>query len=120
MLTVLNIFQISQHSVTCVGYYKICTRNHGFPEISKIYQTLKSCISENSEYFFKIRKDPERSMSELSYEPNTIKNGHLAQKLGSMKGRRFSENPLSQPHTVGRYPFARMWIDQAISGVWYR
>ena len=94
----LNIFQMSQHSVTYVGCYKIYTRNHGFSEISKIYQTLKSCISENSEYFFKIRKDPERSMSELSYEPNTIKNGHLAQKLGPMKDRRFSENSLSQPH----------------------
>ena len=66
-----------------------------FPEIPP---TLMSCIFELSEDFFKISKDPERSMSKLSNEPNTIKNGHLAQKLGAMKDRRFSENSLSQLH----------------------
>ena len=49
-----------------------------FPEIPP---TLMSCIFELSEDFFKISKDPERSMSKLSFEPNTIKNGHLAAKL---------------------------------------
>ena len=31
-------------------------------------------------------------MSELSYEPNTIKNGHLAQTLGPLKGCHFTNN----------------------------
>ena len=37
-------------------------------------------------------------MSQLSYEPNTVKNGHLTQKLEPLKDRRFLENPLSHPH----------------------
>ena len=66
-----------------------------FPEIPP---TLMSCIFELSEDFFKISKDPERSMSKLSNEPNTIKNGHLAQKLEPIKSSKFSGNSLSPPH----------------------
>ena len=48
------------------------------PGFSEIRPTLRSSISELSEYFYKISTFLERSMSKLSYEPNTIKNGHLA------------------------------------------
>ena len=87
---------------------KSCRRILDFPEISEISPTLRSCISELNEYFFKIRKDPERSMSELSYEPNTVKNGHLVQKLEPLKDRRFSENSLSHPHSQSVATF--LWI----------
>ena len=60
--------------------------------------TLRSCISELNGYFLKNSKDPERSMFKLSNEPNTIKNGQLAQKLRAIEDNYFSENSLSQHH----------------------
>ena len=63
--------------------------------------TLKSCISELNEYFFKISKDLKRSVSKLYNAPNTLKNGHLTQKLCSMKDIKFSkkcEKELKHPH----------------------
>ena len=46
-------------------------------DFPKIPPTLRSCISELKKDFFKISKNPEKSMSKLSNKPNTIKNGHL-------------------------------------------
>ena len=73
-------------------------------DFPKMCPTLKSCISELNEYFFKISKDLKRSVSKLYNEPNTIKNGHLTQKLCSMKDIKFSkkcEKELKHPHTDG-------------------
>ena len=74
-----------------------CRRILDILDFSEMCSTLKSCISELSEYFFKIRKVPERSMSELSYEPNNIKNGHLAQKIEPIENRQFSKNRFHTP-----------------------
>ena len=51
-------FPLTHLSRSCLGFGK-------FSEFSEICSTLRSCISELNEYFFKISKDPERSMSRL-------------------------------------------------------
>ena len=47
-------------------------------------------------------------MSKLYNEPKTIKNGHLTQKLQSINGGAFSENPLSHPHLLSN-PALFVW-----------
>ena len=49
----------------CMIFMKKLSKDPGFSEFSEICPTLRSSISELSEYFFKIRKDPERSMHKL-------------------------------------------------------
>ena len=73
-----------------------CLGSADFSEISEIRPTLRSCISELSEYFLMGPVPLERSMSKLYNEPNTAKNGHLAQKLRAIEDSYFSENSLSQ------------------------
>ena len=83
------------------GVDKIHKESADFPGFSEMYPTLKSYISELNEYFFMGPVPLERSMPKLYNAPNTIKNGHLAQKLCSMKGRGFSvkcEKELKHPH----------------------
>ena len=67
------------------GVDRIHKESADFPGFSEMCPTLKSCISELNEYFFMGPVPLQRSMSKLYNEPNTIKNGHLAQKLCSMK-----------------------------------
>ena len=83
------------------GVDKIHKESADFPGFSKMCPTLKSCISELNEYFLMGPVPLQRSMYKLYNAPNTIKNGHLAQKLCSMKGRGFSvkcEKELKHPH----------------------
>ena len=75
---------------SCLGFW-------GFPGISEMCPTLRSCISELSEYFFKISKDLERSMSKLYNEPNTSEKWHLAQKLRAIQDRWFSKISIHIP-----------------------
>ena len=60
----------------CLGISPVWTHNleypwswrltdPGFPKISEIHPTLMSSISELKKYFFKISKDPEKSVSRL-------------------------------------------------------
>ena len=88
-------------STTGSGVDRIHKESADFPGFSEMCPTLKSCISELNEYFLMGPVPLQRSMSKLYNAPNTIKNGHLAQKLRSMKGRGFSgkcEKELKHPH----------------------
>ena len=83
------------------GVDKIHKESADFPGFSEMCPTLKSCISELNEYFLMGPVPLQRSMYKLYNAPNTIKNGHLAQTLRSMKGRGFSkkcEKELKHPH----------------------
>ena len=77
-------------STTGSGVDRIHKESADFPGFSEMCPTLKSRISELNEYFLMGPVPLQRSMSKLYNAPNTIKNGHLAQKLRSMKGRGFS------------------------------
>ena len=83
---------------------EICDKKSIISEISKINPTLRSCISELKKYFAMGPIPLQRSMSKLSNEPNTIKNGHLAQKLRAIEDSYFSENSLSQHQVL-------WWVD---------
>ena len=74
-----------------------CPRILDFPEISEMCPTLRSCISELSEYFLMGPVPLQRSMSKLYNKPNTSENGHLAQKLRSIQNRKFSKNRFHTP-----------------------
>ena len=78
---------------TLFGWFssKSCWRILDFPKKSEMCPTLRSCISEVNEYFFKIRKDSKKSMSKLSFEPNNTKNGHLGAKLEPIENWKFSK-----------------------------
>ena len=71
------------------GVDRIHKESADFPGFSEMHPTLKSRIFELTEYFLMGPVPLERSMPKLYNEPNTIKNGHLAQKLRSMKDRGF-------------------------------
>ena len=83
------------------GVDKIHKESADFPGFSEFCPTLESCISELNEYFLMGPVPLQRSMYKLYNAPNTIKNGHLAQKLCSMKDIKFSEKcekELKHPH----------------------
>ena len=83
-------------------------RTMGFHRFPEFRPTLTSCISELSEYFPMGPVPFERSMSKLSNEPNTIKNGHLTRKLRAIEDSNFSENSLSQHQTLLSSPLEQL------------
>ena len=62
--------------------------------------TLRSCISELSEYFLMGPVPLQRTMYKLSNKPNTTENGDLARKLQSIQNPKFSKNRFHTPTKV--------------------
>ena len=103
--TTLNTFGQCPHRISSYG----CRRIWDFPKFSEMCPTLRSCISELKEYFFMGPVPLQRSMSKLSNEPNTNKNGHLVPKLQSIQNRKFPKNRFHTPRHSSRTSRRMKW-----------